>query len=260
MHAQGSIKKEVVMKLPIVALLVALPLSAADYEQVLLPVAPSVVHCGYDSRYETRLLAFNDAPARLERFCADGACRDLEPRTAQEFTGDYAGGLPLPAWVYLPKEKAKDVRMSLVVESSELSRLDERSYTELPIVRASEFTDGKMQFIGVRIDPDFRQTVRFYGLDGLAYGEVMMRVYPLGGGELLHECLHLIFPLTGEVDAEGRQTRPAFGMECDMADHLEANGQKVRIELEPITPGLKYWAFLSITNNKTQHFYTVLPR
>jgi hypothetical protein len=34
----------------------------------------------------------------------------------------------------------------------------------------------------------------------------------------------------------------------------------VRIELEPITPGLQYWAFISITNNKTQHFYTVLGR
>lgn len=66
--------------------------------------------------------------------------------------------------------------------------------------------------------------------------------------------------MTSERTAEGRDVRPSFGMECNMSDHVPAEGQKVRIELEPVTPGLKYWAFLSITNNKTQHFYTVLPR
>lgn len=70
----------------------------------------------------------------------------------------------------------------------------------------------------------------------------------------------MISPLTSERTAEGRDVRPSFGMECNMSDHVPAEGQKVRIELEPVTPGLKYWAFLSITNNKTQHFYTVLPR
>ena len=33
------------------AILAALPLLAADVEQFLLPVSPSVVHCGYESRY-----------------------------------------------------------------------------------------------------------------------------------------------------------------------------------------------------------------
>lgn len=45
-----------------------------------------------------------------------------------------------------------------------------------------------------------------------------------------------------------------------MSENLERNGQKVRVEIEPLTPGLKYWAFLSVTNNKTQHFYTVTAR
>ena len=45
-----------------------------------------------------------------------------------------------------------------------------------------------------------------------------------------------------------------------MSEHVEANGQKVRIELEPLTEGMKYWSIISITNNRTQHFYTVLPR
>jgi hypothetical protein len=49
-------------------------------------------------------------------------------------------------------------------------------------------------------------------------------------------------------------------MECDMSHHLHVRNEKVRIELEPLTEGLEYWALISVTNNKTQHFYTVLGR
>ena len=30
--------------------------------------------------------------------------------------------------------------------------------------------------------------------------------------------------------------------------------------VEPLSEGLKFWAFVSVTNNKTQHFYTIVPR
>lgn len=240
----------------------AVTVAADEYEQLMLPVAPSVVHCALESRYETRLLAYNDDERAAGRLCPDGRCRELRPQTGAEFTGDYAGGVPLPMYVYVPKAIAQKMRMSLVVESSERSRPEERSYTELPIVRTSDFREGKIQLIGVRMDPDFRQTVRTFGLDGRASGDIMMRVYDLDSGELLHSCLHYVGPLTQEPEltAEGRQLRPAFGMECNMSDHLHAHGERVRIELEPLTPGLKYWAFVSVTNNKTQHFYTVLPQ
>ncbi len=37
-------------------------------------------------------------------------------------------------------------------------------------------------------------------------------------------------------------------------DHPE-----LRIEITPITPGMKFWAFASVTHNVTQHVTTVLP-
>ena len=250
------------MKSVVVALvlLVAVPLLAADVEQFLLPVSPSLVHCGYESRYETRLVAFNDNDLKTDLLCATGDCAAVQPLATVELSGGYAGGTPLPAYVYLPKDSAERLRMSLIVESSELSRLDERSYTELPIVSARDFMKGKMQFVGVRVDQGFRQTVRIYGLDGTKSGKLMMRVYPMDSSILMHSCVHEIHPITFEKTAEGNDLRPAFGMECDMSEHIAARNQKVRIELEPITEGLEYWAFISITNNKTQHFYTVLGR
>ena len=251
----------------VLALALAFPVVAEnnkdiEYEQLLLTVAPSVVHCARDSRYETRLIAYNGNDGAPRSLCPAGRCLDVAANTGVEFNGDYAGGVPLPVWMYVPKEEAARMRFSLMVESSELHHPEERAYTELPIVPASAFREGKTQFIGVRIDPDFRQTVRTYGLDGRQSGHLMMRVYSLATGELEHECLHYVGPLSEqeELTAEGRPLRPAFGMECNMAEHVHAHGQKVRIEIESLTPGLKYWSFLSITNNKTQHFYTVLPQ
>jgi hypothetical protein len=245
--------------LAFLVLLSALPLAAADYEQLLLPIAPSVVHCAHHSRFETRLLAFNTNERGGARVCTDRECGELAPMSAKEFAGDVAGGTPLPAYVYLPKDAAKDMQLSIVVESSHEDRVEERSFTELPVVRTSEFRTGKMQFIGVRMDPEFRQSIRMYGLDGSSFAVVMMRVYSLESGELLHECEHLLMPI-GETDAQGRDTRPSFSMECDMSEHVAANGQKVRIELEPITEGLRYWALMSMTNNRTQSFYIMTPR
>lgn len=243
----------------VLAFLVASSAAAAEFEQILLPVGPSIVHCAYASRYETRLLAVNLAGEREERFCMNGDCRDIAPMVAQEFDGGYAGGLAAPLWLYVPKETADNLRLSLVVESAQQAHPEERSFTEVPIVRASDFTSGKMEFIGVRLDPEFRQGVRVYGLTQEP-GLLIMRVYSLETGEQIHECLHEILPLSSEVTAEGLPLRPTYGMECDMSEHVERDGRKVRVELEPITPGLKYWAFLTVTNNTTQHFYTVTAR
>jgi hypothetical protein len=246
--------------LVLAVLLIAVPAVADDVEQVLLPISPSVVHCALDSRYETRLVAFNQDDKRRGGLCTGGSCRNLEPMGSIELTGEFSGGSPMPSYVYLPKDVADATSLSLIVESASLvGDAADRAFTEIPIVRARDFRTGKMQFIGVRMDEGFRQTVRIYGLDGTQWAFLNMSVYDFNTQELLHSCLHHVAPLDGQ-DAQGRDLRPAFGMECDMSDHVPADGRKVRIELEPITEGLRYWAFLSITNNETQHFYTVMPR
>lgn len=250
------------MRVPVLVLSLALGLSATaqEYEQVLLPVAPSLVYCAMESRYETRLIAFNDHAVAASRFCADDRCHELAPKSGSEITNDAAGNAPLPVWLYLPKETANSMRLSLTVEASSKEHPEDRGFTELPVVRASEFTEGKLQIVGLRMDPGFRQTVRMFGLDGAMSGYVMMRAYKLSSNELLFEWPFYVGPISDEHTADGKLLRPAFGMECDISAYLHSYGQKIRIDLESMTRGLKYWAFLSVTNSKTQHFYTVLPR
>lgn len=155
----------------LLALFVAVPAVAAEYKKILLPVAPSVVFCGYHSKYDTRLVAYNDADRTIEQF-------GLAANTGTVIEGERVA-VPNPTFLYVPKSEAAHLQMSLIVESSERDRPEERSYTELPIVRESDFRAGKIQIVGVRMDDGFRKTLRIYGLDGSEWAAVRVRVFPL---------------------------------------------------------------------------------
>ncbi len=240
-------------------LMVALPVAAQEMEQILLPVSPSVVMCAWNSRYETRLIVYNQNESAVRPLCADDGCGTIPAAAGREITGGVQA-LPLPSFLFLPKGDADKLRMSLLVESGDRDYPENHSFAELPIVRASEFRDTKITFVGVRLDPGFRQTVRIFGLDGTQFGQVAVRVYDLATDKLLYDEPMLLAPLSGEQNESGQALRPSFSMECDLSGAIPLTGGQVRIELEPLTEGLKFWAFVSVTSNKTQHFYTVVPR
>ena len=241
-------------------LAVAIPLSAAvEYEQILLTVGPSRVYCDYNAVYETRLIVFHDGPGMIDRVCSDTMCGSLGPREATEISGPVTVA-PLPMFLYVPKAQAKDLALMLEVESSDKDKPETRAFTELPIVRAEDFRAGKVQIIGIRVDPGFRQGMRIYALDGHNIADVVMRVYSMKTGELLNEETYRLWPAGPWYNDAGFMAAPSFTMECNLSEHPELIGQQVRIELEPVTPDTKIWAFMSVANNVTQQFYTIMPR
>lgn len=249
------------MRIALASLLcaLALPTFAQEMEQVLLTVAPSVVMCAYNSRYETHLVVYNQNARKVKAACADDGCGDIGPTAGREIAGN-ASSVPLPTFLYVPKADANGLRMSLMVESGDRDNLADRSFAELPIAHASDFVDRKMSFVGVRMDPGFRQTVRIYGLDGTTFGKVQVRAYDLVTEELVYDEPMWLWPLSDERNDQGQALRPSFSMECDLSSDLPANGHQIRLEIEPLSEGLKFWAFVSVTNNRTQHFYTIIPR
>jgi len=239
----------------------AFSVAAEEVEAVLLPIEPSVVMCAYNSRFETRLVVYNQNERAVRPECAGDVCGGFGASEGREIAG-VVKQVPLPTFLYLPKSQVDRLRMSLVVEASDRERLDERSFAELPIARESDFRDTKMNIVGVRMEPGFRQTLRIFGLDGNNYGIVMVSAFDLNTDELLYQEPHFLWPLSAEQSTDGRALRPSFTMECDLSQELPdyLDGRNVRIELEPLSEGTKYWAFVSITNNKTQQFYTITPR
>lgn len=239
----------------------ALPLFAEDVEAVLLPIEPSVVMCAYNSRFATRLVMYNQNERAVQPACAGDVCGSLNVSEGREIAGEQKQ-TPLPTFLYLPKSEVDHLRMSLVVEASDRDKMDERAFAEIPIARESDFRNAKLNIVGVRMDPGFRQTLRIFGLDGNNYGVVMVSAYDLATDELLYWEPHILWPLSDERTASGQALRPSFTMECDLSREIPQylDGRNVRVELTPMTEGLRFWAFVSITNNKTQQFYTVTPR
>lgn len=252
--------------LGIVALvaLVALPIAAQEFEKVMLPIAPSTVYCAFHSRYDTRLVVFNELERMVPRLSTEYA-GGLAALTGTEISGPRVQ-VPLGAFLYVPREDAAGLRMALIAESIDLTKPEEKFFTELPVVREGDWRSGKIQIIGVKVEPGFRQTLRIYGYDGLGVGQVAARFYAIGSNRLLKETTYELWPQQF-LNADGMQAGPSFAMECDLSGlgqwegwGDELVGQHIRIELEPKTPGLRYWAFVSVANNATQHFFTILPR
>jgi hypothetical protein len=243
----------------LLALVLALPVAADEYERLLLPVSPSIVYCGYHSKFDTRLVVYNGRDRTVDRFCTDSMCGGLASNTGTVVVGQNVP-VPVPGFIYVPKGEADGIEMSLVVESSETTRAEERSYTALPVVRESEFRADKIQIVGVRLDDGFRKTLRIYGLDGLSSAQVRVRVYDIASATPAWEHEYTLYPQVG-LNAQGLAAAPSFNMECDLTGYVGSSYERpVRVELEPITPGARIWGFVSVTNNITQTFYTVTPR
>ena len=249
------------MKIVVAALFSALtlPLSAQETDQLLLPVAPSVMHCANNAEFATRLVVYNRNRRPVQLQCAAAACGDVSAVAGRAMEGPEVLDA-YPSFLYLPKSDAEGVGMSLLVESNPMDHPEDRELQELPIVRASDFRASKLTLVGLRMDPGDRQALRIFGLDG-TFGQVMVRAFDLSTNELLYEEEHSVWPLTDERTADGRPLRPALSIECNVFSELpQVSGQYVRIEIEPITPGYRIWSLISVTNNKTQHFYTIVPR
>jgi hypothetical protein len=234
---------------PVVAL-------ADEYERFLLPVTPSTVFCGYNSRYETRLLMFNDSDARVAPVCFGADCDPLEARSGRIVEGPPVL-VPLPSFIYFPKGTARGVSAKLEVESSHGGGTD-RFFTEIPIVAESDLRE-RIELLGVRVDGDYRQTLRIFGREEDAGTTVHMYIYDIRTGQLAHEHRHTMYVYPVDANA-ALSSSPSFSMECNLheLDHA-LEGSQFRIVLVPEERPAKIWAFISVTNNETQHFYNVLP-
>jgi len=66
----------------------ALPMFAQEMEQVLLPVAPSLVMCAYNSRYDTHLVVYNQNARKVKTDCAGDGCGEVGATAGREITGN----------------------------------------------------------------------------------------------------------------------------------------------------------------------------
>lgn len=263
------------LKVFLVALLTAGALVAQTptYEKILLPVvANEPLHGAFGSSWTTDIWVLNMGPGLLGvggiawtcflPECADPAALTpgvtFRPRVLDPEEG-------LQGTFVHPVAGLSD-RLSFGLRFRDTSRPSQTWGTELPAVREAAFRSDKVSLIDIPLTAGFRQVLRIYELDGEEREAlVRVRMYrlrlenrePNGTPDQLlgQAVVGLRFPPI-RPDAH-----PGYAAVSDLSTIAPlGNAERVRLEIEPVTPGLRLWAFVTIVNNETQHATVITPQ
>ncbi|HKO54521.1 MAG TPA: IPT/TIG domain-containing protein [Thermoanaerobaculia bacterium] len=243
-----------------------------SYERVLLPIyLDAPVAGGQGSLWKTDLWLRNhgkETVAIAPWPCpADGVCPAVFPFTKSLGPGEALHNLnpffrlppAIPGrFLYLSRNGAKDVDINL--RTLDASRDASNAGTEVPVVREGDLRTSTLHLINIPIDPRFRQTLRIYDT-AQSPTRYAVRVYDFVEGKtgalLASATVDVSTPETGEF-----RDLPPYGQIADLSALFVTNGSRsaVRVEVEPQTPGSLFWAFVSVTNNDTQHVTLVTPQ
>ena len=224
----------------------------AAFERFLLPVFTPPVPGAFGSEFRTDFDARNlSMYYGMPVFGLSDACcgGPIDPRRPAHLGGyDYLHGIGSFAgalvpngtpgrFAYVEKERAWGFNPNL--RAYDTSRSAENFGTEIPVVRGGEFRTETFALLGVPLDPRFRNTLRIY-----AYEAVTVRIQGLGGTRTVQ--------LSGSNDA----FTPFY---AQISDFPTGSGvTDVIIERPGVGTGV--WAFITVTNNETQHITTIAPR
>lgn len=219
-------------------------------ERILLPLFAEQTPGAYGSLWATEVWIYNDndKPAGVGNlFPPDGS--NILPKQSRSAVG-YGPG-PARSITVLADEAP---RLHFNLRVRDRSRQAQTAGTEIPVVRESEFLSGKVILLNVPAEERFRQMLRVYQFvgNGQAPGSVRVRFFRIGNvpDALVHE--ETLF-----LDAPG-QSPLAYAQSALNPAILDASA--VRIEMESLSPSMRYWGFVSVINNETQHVTTITPQ
>ncbi len=258
-------------------LLMAFPLGAQqppnppDYEKILLPVVfqgPGA----HGSVWTTRIFAHNagkepvpaanpifEGDPKCPAICGCAATPVIEPgRTNSVCVAGFSDPMGL---IYYPlRSVADNVRFSARIFDASRSAVN--GGTEIPVVRERDFRTDSIVLVDVPAAPLFRLALRVYDPDQHDGGLVRMRITAVDAQTpIVESTITLSYPIRTLLP-DPFPNRPAFAYIGDLLTaHPELSRiASVRIELTPVTDGMRIWGFVTITNNDTQQVTTVSPQ
>ncbi|HUP65868.1 MAG TPA: IPT/TIG domain-containing protein [Thermoanaerobaculia bacterium] len=275
-HAAGLVDVEVV---PPGGSVIAFPKGffyydpAADpdpsvFERVLLPVmfeGPGAV----GSLWTTEATIYNDATFGIEVVnvlpgsCppADGGCPPEIPADATlRFQPADLGQWHQGYLLAVPREIAPELRYGLHIR--DLTRQAEAFGTEIDVVRDWKTRSGRVVLVDIPTDGRFRRTLRVYDLlaeDGL---QADLRVIRERDSRVLLQMRITLRTFGRCVTEPCWIPEPAaFVMPLDGPFPSDTrHDDRIRVEITPVVPLVPLWAFVSVTNNSSQHVTTSSPQ
>jgi hypothetical protein len=189
-------------------------------------------------------------------------------------TGSEAPGVFL--WVEKGRREDLNVGLRLVEETT----TSDSRVTRLPVVFESEFFDRSRSILAIHAKPPSRMALRIYDLESRAGAEVRIRISEQSGhwqqsplqfvtDVYLEDTLELDYPETDSCTFSvgcppGASYKPGYIQIFDLFNRYpllnDARPEHgFRIEITPVTPGLRFWAFVSVTEPGTNDVAIYTP-
>lgn len=235
-----------------------------DVERLLVPIYPPNGQAGrFGSFWRAEFWVRNSAEVPVVfsspgpySFLPSGGLNQIDPLTTQFAT---SGGRPGAMYI-VERAYADQVHMSLRIADE--TRRPVSHGTTIPIIRERDWLSGPTELLDVPTDVTVRRTLRVYDPDATNVGTVHVTIYPLLQNLPLAE---FDLPLRGGSDRTLDPVWYSAPSYAEVPDLVEAFPQiavheRLRVRIEPVTPGLRYWAFITVTDNITQHVTVVTPR
>lgn len=255
------------------------------YERVLVPImAQSVVPGAFGSLWTTQLIVRNESDQFVEiSYTIAGCAIECPPGRAprstfgiSDFLSDPNGG----EFLYIGAPGKGKVSFSLRVQ--DLSRQSQTWGSAIPVVHESDTFTSTLQLLDVPVDSRFRSALRVYDFgtaQDYSGSAVRVRIYTMCGiGPIDGKCadsplVDTLLNLSKRGSDFANPSRPGAAMVGNLAEAFPqlANVQPtvlpfgqlrpatVRIVIDPVSPDLRFWAFVSTTNNETQHVTVIVP-
>lgn len=247
-------------------LLVAQNTDYSTFDRALLPVPIGRTPGAYGSLWETKLTIFNasDTPAILfprEGCIATGdACAlpiefVVNPReTLRPAINLDANRQPIQ-FLYIDPSHAGEIFLNLRVR--ELVRNPASPGFTLPLIRSTELRTSRIEMLDVPADPRTRVTLRILETSPIDSFFFRIRVFSEGEPGALTEVFR-----SASVPPAASSPVPLTPGIIELSDFLNApvNIEHVRVEVEPLTRGSMFWAFISVTDKVTQDVLIITPQ
>lgn len=236
------------------------------FEPVLFPVFTGPIAGQGGSEFRTTAKFWNKALNRQATFYGlDTSCTlidpplypenpfHLEPR--QEVAFDLHPGCndSIGKLFYVPRG---DNSIAASLRVSEMSQQDRNHGVEIPVVRRDDFSDESIGLVDVPTSSRFRLTLRIYGLNrganfvNLGIGGLGVAQLPLQPGRTIFEPSYAVFTDFRSAFATVFEGRSIPATTNVIVDAPRGGGDV----------GTPIWAFITVTNNETQHITTITPQ
>lgn len=243
-----------------------------DYVRYLVPVSLAQVRGASGANWSSTLVLANDTGRTLQYNedvlpgprCGPGPCVTTMGVDRSEIVSHPLASASTPALLmYVRRDVAPDVRFSLRLR--DLNRADSSSGQQIPVVAEEDFRTGASNLLIVQPTNERHRTLlRVYDPDAREGAVVRVRVYAAFASGIEPLIADRVLVLQRPVQpAEGLPYYPGYAEVPVDAAFLGRSDLSptisLRLKVEPLTPGLRYWAMASMTSNNTNEVTIVTP-